>query len=109
MARSTVPRVASPILRGMGNGVRPQEDHDRDARHFPHGRELAAIVAFWMVFAALSETNWLLPPIGQGPPITIRVVLIGLFESLLWFIVTPPIFWLTSRFSVEGEVKLKPI
>jgi signal transduction histidine kinase len=68
------------------------------------GRQLAAIAAFWAVFGALSVTNWIFPPGNFAPPITARAIGVGLFEALLWAIATPPIFWLTSRFSVErGE------
>jgi hypothetical protein len=79
------------------------DELERDVRHFPRGRELAAIVAFWAVFAALNVTNWLFPPTGQAPPITARAISIGLFDSLLWAIATAPVFWLASRFSVEQE------
>jgi two-component system LytT family sensor kinase len=67
-------------------------------RHFPHGRELAAIAAFWTVFAALNMTNSLFPPFGDPQPLTMRIFLAGAFESLLWMLATSPIFWMTSRF-----------
>jgi two-component system LytT family sensor kinase len=67
-------------------------------RHFPRGRELAAIVAFWTVFAALNMTNSLFPPFGDPQPLTMRIFMASAFESLLWMLATPPIFWLTSRF-----------
>jgi signal transduction histidine kinase len=85
------------------------DDRERDRRHFPRGRELGAIAAFWAVFAALSTTNWLFPPSGQGPPITFRVISTGAVESLLWAVVTPPIFWLTSRYSVEGAHRARRV
>ncbi len=77
------------------------DERDRDAAHFPRGRELAAIIAFWTVFAALTIANWVFPASGQGPLITVRAVSIGVVESLLWLLVTPPIFWLTSRYIAE--------
>jgi two-component system, LytTR family, sensor kinase len=81
------------------------EETDRGARHFPSGRELAGIVAFWTVFAALSTTNWLFPPGGQAPPITLRAVTAGLLDAIIWAALTPPIFWFTSRYSVEREAR----
>lgn len=84
--------------------------HDAMDRHFPRGRELAGIVAFWAVFAALNVTNWLFPPgIGQGPPITGRAIVIGLFDSVLWMVVTPAIFWLASRYSIESADRTKRV
>ena len=77
------------------------DDHDLAVRHWPTGRELAGLAAFWLVFGALSVTNWILPPGGEGPPMTSRVVAIGMIESVLWLIATPPLFWFTSRFSVD--------
>jgi signal transduction histidine kinase len=77
------------------------DDHESAIRHWPTGRELAGIAAFWLAFGALSVTNWLLPPGGEGPPMTSRVVAIGMAESVLWMLATPPLFWFTSRFSIE--------
>jgi two-component system, LytTR family, sensor kinase len=80
------------------------DDQDIALRHFPGGRELAAIAAFWIVFGALSVTNWLFPPFGDAPPFTMRFVAVAVFGSVLWMLATPPLFWLTSRYSVErGE------
>ena len=77
------------------------DEHDLAIRHWPTGRELAGIAAFWLVFGALSVTNLVLPPGGNGPPMTSRFVAIGMVESVLWMIATPPLFWLTSRFSAD--------
>src|ERR1700749_4692715 len=71
---------------------------DDSQRHFPRGRELAAIVGFWAVFAALNMTNSLFPPFGDPQPLTLRAFLGGAFEAMLWMLATPPIFWLTSKF-----------
>lgn len=84
--------------------------HDSTDRHFPRGRELAGIVAFWTVFAALNVTNWLFPPgSGDGPPITARGIGIGVFDSVLWMVATPAIFWLASRYSIESASRAKRI
>ncbi|HEY4306918.1 MAG TPA: histidine kinase [Gemmatimonadaceae bacterium] len=71
---------------------------DDHGRHFPRGRELVAIAAFWTVFAALNITNSLFPPFGDPQQLTMRNFLAGAVDSLLWVIVTPPIFWMTSKF-----------
>lgn len=62
-------------------------------------REMALIFVFWTVFAALTVANRLLDPRGM-PPITTGVVL-PFVESYLWALLTPPIFWVTSRFDPE--------
>jgi two-component system LytT family sensor kinase len=80
------------------------DDHER---HFPPGRELAAIVGFWAVFGALSMTNSLFPPFGEPQPLTLRIFLIGAFESLLWAIATPPIFWMTSKFGAADMTRAR--
>lgn len=77
------------------------DEQDVTTWYWPHGRELAAIAAFWTLFAVLSVMNWMFPPTGEGPPMTARVIIIGGVEAVLWMIATPPIFWLTSRFSIE--------
>jgi signal transduction histidine kinase len=86
----------------MGDPLR-RDDHEATIRHWPTARELAGIAGFWLVFGALSLTNWLLPPGGQGPPMTPRVVAIGMAESVLWMLATPPLFWFTSRFSIDAR------
>jgi len=86
----------------------PQSRLADDAeRHFPRGRELAAIVAFWMVFAALNMTNSLFPPFGDPQPLTRRIFLAGAVESLLWMAATPPIFWLTSKFGATEMTRAR--
>ncbi len=76
---------------------------------FPHGRELAAIVGFWAVFAALNITNSLFPPFGDPQPLTMRIFLGGAFESLLWMLATPPIFWMTSKFGAAEMTRARRV
>jgi signal transduction histidine kinase len=85
------------------------DDADLEIHHFPRGRELAGIAVFWLLFGALGVTNLFYPPFGEGPSFTVRFVVIGMFASVLWMIATPPVFWMTSRFSVEREQRLPTI
>ena len=78
-------------------------------RAFPRGRELAAILAFWTVFAILNVSNWLFPPGGQGPPVTARGVAIGGFNALLWAIATPFVFWMASRNGADPASRTRRI
>lgn len=76
---------------------------------FPSGRELLAIGAFWIVFAALSVTNVFFPPGGGGPPISIATVSISIIYSLMWAVVTPPVFWVARRYSADTSDRAKRI
>jgi two-component sensor histidine kinase len=82
---------------------------DDQPRHFPRGRELAAIAGFWAVFAALNVTNSLFPPFGDPQPFTMRIFAIGGFDALLWAIATPPIFWMTGKFGTAEMTRARRI
>jgi hypothetical protein len=75
--------------------------------HFPRGRQLAAIAGFWAVFAALNITNSLFPPFGDPQPLTTRLLAIGVFDAFLWAVVTPPLFWMTSRFGADDTRRVR--
>jgi two-component system LytT family sensor kinase len=80
-----------------------RDDADLELHHFPRGRALAGIAVFWLLFGALGVTNLFYPPFGEGPNFTVRFVGVGMFASVMWMFATPPVFWMTSRFSVERE------
>ena len=75
----------------------------------PHRRwrlsrgELAAIAGFWALLALLSAANRVLDPRGPGPHAALPTapLLLALFESALWALLTPLVFWLSSRASAE--------
>ncbi len=90
-------------------GLAAIESQDTAVHHFPRGRELAGILVFWIVFGALNVTNLFLPPFGDGPPFTMQFVALGLVGSVLWMLVTPWLFWLTSRFSTERGHRVRTI
>jgi hypothetical protein len=87
----------------MAATLRPDDLH----HHFPRGRQLAAIAGFWAVFAALNITNSLFPPFGDPQPLTTRLLAIGVFDAFLWAVVTPPIFWMTSRFGADDTRRVR--
>jgi signal transduction histidine kinase len=78
-----------------------------EQRHFPRGRELAVIMAFWTVFAALNVTNAMFPPFGEPQPLTLRIFTIGVTDSLLWALATPPLLWMTSKFGVADTARAR--
>jgi len=64
---------------------------------------LLLILAFWTVIALLISANSLLDP-RRGPyaPIgPLAPVVLAFASTYLWAVITPPIFWLTSRFTLE--------
>jgi two-component system, LytTR family, sensor kinase len=73
--------------------------------------ELIGILAFWTFAALLTAANRLLDPRfpGQQQILTSLPVAIAFFESYVWAILTPLVFWLTSRFSIERPGRLSRI
>ena len=76
------------------------------ATNWPSKRELAAIAGFWLLYGALSVTNGLFPPGGQQLHVTFGAVLMWGVQSLVWMVLTPPIFWLTSRVNVDRVMRI---
>ncbi|MFL5583020.1 MAG: sensor histidine kinase [Gemmatimonadaceae bacterium] len=71
---------------------------------FPLRRsELAAIVAFWAFFAAITAAGRLFDPRGPGPdsPIAVAFAQVAFLEAAFWAVVTVPLFALASRFNLE--------
>lgn len=67
------------------------------------GRELLIIFAFWTFLATLSSVNRVLDPRGSGFRVMSPVGPIALefIGSWTWAAVTPLVFWLSSRFTLE--------
>jgi two-component system, LytTR family, sensor kinase len=65
--------------------------------------EMLGIFAFWTFLAVLSAANNLLDPRGRGlqPIVSTAPVALAFVESYLWAALTPVLFWLTSRYSLE--------
>src|SRR4051794_10458013 len=69
-------------------------------------RELLLIFLFWMSLATLSAVPRLLDPRGGGgfrPISPAGPIALVYIESWIWAAFTPLIFWLSSRFSLEGS------
>jgi two-component system LytT family sensor kinase len=67
--------------------------------------ELLGIFAFWTFLALLTAANGLLDPRGRGlqPLVAGAPVTLAFVESYLWAALTPFLFWLTSRYSIERD------
>jgi signal transduction histidine kinase len=74
-------------------------------------RELLLIFVFWTFIAVLTSANRLLDLRGQSfraPPASAATAL-AFVDAYLWALLTPVIFWLASRFSLEGTVRWRRI
>jgi len=65
--------------------------------------ELRLIVAFWSFMAVLMAANRLLGPRPPGvqPPHPSAAIALAFVESFVWAALTPLIFWISRRFSLE--------
>ena len=64
-------------------------------------RALRLNFAFWTLFAVLTASSWLLFPFVEEYPYPGRLVAKAFFNSYLWALLTPPIFWIASHFNPE--------
>lgn len=76
---------------------------DLRARFSLTATELLAILAFWTVLALITALGRRLDPrVELDPQIASAVVTLSFIEYAIWAVLTVPIVWLSSRFSVEG-------
>ncbi|HEX6070860.1 MAG TPA: sensor histidine kinase [Longimicrobiaceae bacterium] len=75
--------------------------------------EMIAIIVFWTFVALLTAANRLLDPRFPGQQqqqiLTSIPVAIAFFESYLWALLTPIVFWITSRFSLERSPRVSRV
>jgi two-component system LytT family sensor kinase len=66
--------------------------------------DVLAVVVFWTLLGFISAASRELDPRipGLPPPIVVAVVRSTYFEYALWAVLTLPIWWLASRYSIEG-------
>jgi two-component system, LytTR family, sensor kinase len=72
-------------------------------RHWPRATELAAILIFWTFLAALAAASRFLDPRVPGiqQDIAAALAAIAFFEYFIWALLTIPIFFAASRWSLE--------
>jgi two-component system LytT family sensor kinase len=65
--------------------------------------DLLMIFAFWTFIALLTSANALLDPRGRGLQAVLpsAPVALAFIESYFWALLTPLVFWLASRYSIE--------
>lgn len=65
--------------------------------------EVAAIVGFWTLLAVLTAGSRVLDPFGEdpSPAAAVRAALPIFFNYYLWALLTPLIFWVSSRYTVD--------
>jgi len=86
--------ASAPVLAGI----------DTHPERAPLSRtELLLILGFWTLIAVLTSGNYLLEPRGNPwqPAYPFVPALMAFTNAYLWAALTPPIFWLASRFTIE--------
>jgi two-component system, LytTR family, sensor kinase len=78
---------------------------DSRREHYPlRGVDVLAILLFWAFLAIISTVGRELDPRipGIAPRVMSAVVTSTYVEYTLWAVFTLPIWWITSRYSIEG-------
>ena len=69
--------------------------------------EVLAIIAFWTILAVITAASRRLDPrVELAPSIASAVATLAFIEYAIWAGFTIPIVWLSSRFSLEGGLKI---
>src|SRR5688572_5227664 len=88
------------------NLVADSADLGRSGREYYRIRvvDVVAVALFWTFLGFLSAASRELDPRVPGIPGTVvsAVVTATYIEYALWAIITLPVWWLTSRYSMEG-------
>lgn len=71
--------------------------------------ELALIAAFWVFLAVLTAANAALDPRGRGPAAGLTWMPVGMafLQYAIWALLTPLLFWVASRYSLDHPDRLK--
>ena len=80
------------------------------APHVPLRRtELLLIFAFWSFLALLTAANTVLDPRGRDPQPHVEWASVGFafLQYYLWAALTPALFWLASRYSLERSDRVQ--
>lgn len=75
------------------------------AERYPlRAQDVAAVVSFWALLALISAVGRELDPRipGISAPVRSAVVTATYVEYALWAVITLPVWWLASRYSIEG-------
>ena len=80
------------------SAVAHRDDNDALSDRFPlSGRELVLIACFWAFLAAVTELNRIFDPNAILPRVTSLPTLLTFFRSLVWALLTPPLFQLAGN------------
>jgi two-component system, LytTR family, sensor kinase len=80
---------------------------DRAESYWMGRRALLLAFAIWTFYGALTASNWLLSPIGDFYPYPGVLVAKAFLNSYVWAVLTPPIFWLATRFNPEHDARFR--
>ena len=87
---------------------RPRFSEDPDRRLKLGTAEVLVIVAFWTSLAVITAAGRRIDPRipGLDPDFTNAFVALTIIEYAVWAVLTAPIIWLASRYSVEGGIRI---
>ena len=90
---------------------RPRFSEDPDRRLKLGTAEVLVIVAFWTSLAVITAAGRRIDPRipGLDPDFTNAFVALTIIEYAVWGVLTAPIIWLASRYSVEGGIRIARI
>jgi hypothetical protein len=71
--------------------------------------ELLGICAFWTAFTLSTAGYWIMPPFSDARPFVPGPLWSAVFEGLLWAVLTPPIFWLAARWTIDSADRRRHI
>jgi len=60
-------------------------------------------IGFWLFFGTLMASRSVLPPFGAAPPYPLRAIGLAYTLAFIWAVLTPPLFWLSGRLSMDTE------
>lgn len=89
----TMAPVTPPPL--TGEAAQPSSAFER--------RQLLQVFLFWTLMALLTAANGIIDPRGRGlqPLLPAAPIALAFVQCYLWALITPIVFWLCSRFTLE--------
>lgn len=92
------------MIPGMDGSATPDQPAVRTEHFRVRGVDVLAIVLFWSLLAVVSGISRELDPRIPGVPnrLVSAAVMATYVEYALWAVLTVPIWWMTSRYAIEG-------
>ncbi|MEP6833375.1 MAG: histidine kinase [Gemmatimonas sp.] len=87
----------------MTHSVLPPTASDNTPASAFERRQLLQILTFWTLIAMLTAANGIIDPRGRGlqPLLPAAPIALAFVQCYLWALITPLVFWMCSRFTLE--------